>query len=668
MELNSDQIKIVNELNNFIFDIKNKNKFYLLTGLAGTGKTSLITYFLSLPILNNMKIAVTGCTNKAVGVLESLYLKNHIIKENPKENKENKENPKENKENPKENKKKDLKEVEIKKDDKLNFLTIHKLLQIKRKIDANGQEVFESIIDENNIKIKSKSVFYYDLIIIDEVSMLNRDMTLQLLKLQSKIKGKIIFLGDKAQLPPVKEAESHIFQLNETQIPQGHLTKIMRSGDQLINFVNSIRELIDNPKHKVPFNKLANSFNENEQSRIGLYRNKEDEWINKYLKENDENDQIILCYTNKRVEYLNKRIRKALYKTDKNDYVDGEKIIFNNSYSLSTNANKYDSSQMVKIKSSSVDKILIRGFNLYDILNTRFPLNVLDSNSEFLMKKHKVPKLAYNVKDIEKNNIRIPDENCQICFITYSLSDNNNNDTDTDKNQFTNICGHHYCLRCLANFKSFPNKKEKVKTSSKKEDDNTFEQFTDNTNTNGEDDDFILEKQKVIDFMCPLCVISVKDGIIKIKNDPELTKMINELKKQRDNTEYKTWLIKLENNDLLYVIHPDVKEKYINDVDLIKQQLRDINNYITNRYKHKDKLWQQLIQQLWDFHYYYFIDQFAVINYGNAITTHRSQGSTYKKVYVDLIDIIKCNDVPKEGFQCLYTAVTRASDNLELFF
>jgi len=148
--------------------------------------------------------------------------------------------------------------------------------------------------------------------------------------------------------------------------------------------------------------------------------------------------------------------------------------------------------------------------------------------------------------------------------------------------------------------------------------------------------------------MCPLCVISVKDGIIKIKNDQELSKMINELKTQKDNIEYKTWLIKLENNDLLYVIHPDIKEKYTNDVDLIKQQLRDINTYITNRYKHKDKLWQQLIQQLWDFHYYYFIDQFAVINYGNAITTHRSQGSTYKKVYVDLIDI-KLNNITSES-------------------
>jgi ATP-dependent DNA helicase PIF1 len=58
----------------------------------------------------------------------------------------------------------------------LHFLTIHKLLQIKRKIDLNGQEIFESIIDENNIKIKAKSIFYYDLIIIDEVSMLSPEL------------------------------------------------------------------------------------------------------------------------------------------------------------------------------------------------------------------------------------------------------------------------------------------------------------------------------------------------------------------------------------------------------------------------------------------------------------------------------------------------------------
>ena len=86
-------------------------------------------------------------------------------------------------------------------------MTIHKLLQIKRNIDSTGQENFISLIDENNIKPSENSIFYYDLIIVDEVSMLNKDLTLKLLLLQKKIKGKIIFLGDKAQLPPVNEVD-----------------------------------------------------------------------------------------------------------------------------------------------------------------------------------------------------------------------------------------------------------------------------------------------------------------------------------------------------------------------------------------------------------------------------------------------------------------------------
>ena len=47
----------------------------LFLGLSGTGKTSLITHFLLSPRFENFKIAVTGCTNKAVGVLESSFFK-----------------------------------------------------------------------------------------------------------------------------------------------------------------------------------------------------------------------------------------------------------------------------------------------------------------------------------------------------------------------------------------------------------------------------------------------------------------------------------------------------------------------------------------------------------------------------------------------------------------
>jgi hypothetical protein len=144
--------------------------------------------------------------------------------------------------------------------------------------------------------------------------------------------------------------------------------------------------------------------------------------------------------------------------------------------------------------------------------------------------------------------------------------------------------------------------------------------------------------------------------------------MINFLRNTYKNKKYKIWMLLLDNDDLIYVIHSDDKEKYEKDIENLKKYLRDINIYITNTYSLKDHCWQKVVLQLWEFYYYSFIDQFAKINYGNAITTHRSQGSTYKRVYVDLIDIIKWNESKKEAYQCLYTAVTRASENLEMLF
>ncbi len=589
IKLNEDQQKIFNELYDFVFNTSNKNKLYLLTGLAGTGKTFLIAYFLTLSELKNKNIAVTGCTNKAVGVLKNSFFQSL--------NDENKENsPEVNKfsegevedecdGNSNDQKEKDNKNYES----RFTFLTIHKLLQIKRKIDSNGEEIFESSIDENDIKIKSKSLSFYDLIIVDEVSMLSKELTLQILRLHKKIKGKFIFLGDKAQLPPVREPESHIFELAGTQIPQGNLQKIMRSGDQIINFVNSIRILIDNHEHKVPFKKLANDISSDDNvSRITLFRNEQD-WIQKYLENNSETEQIILCYTNKKVDYINHKIRKILYKTEKNDYVAGEKIIFNNPYNLKNNVFKYHSSQMMKIKSSSMDYIEINEFNLSDILNSRFPIKNLDYNPESLYTLLiSNPSINYS---IERNNLNH--------IMKYGICE---------------LCNRPFCLFSIIL------------------------------------DDYI------------------NIGNIKIKDDEKLTNMINSLRNNYKNKKYKIWMILVDNNDLIYVIHQDDKEKYEKDIENLKTNLRDLNTYITNTYSLKDHCWQKVVLQLWEFYYYNFIDQFAKINYGNAITTHRSQGSTYKRVYVDLIDIIKCNDSRKEAYQCLYTAVTRASENLEMLF
>jgi ATP-dependent exoDNAse (exonuclease V) alpha subunit len=52
---------------------------------------------------------------------------------------------------------------------------------------------------------------------------------------------------------------------------------------------------------------------------------------------------------------------------------------------------------------------------------------------------------------------------------------------------------------------------------------------------------------------------------------------------------------------------------------------------------------------------------YADVNYAYAITCHKSQGSTYKNVYVDLADI-SGNDNVVERNRIIYTAITRASE------
>lgn len=64
--------------------------------------------------------------------------------------------------------------------------------------------------------------------------------------------------------------------------------------------------------------------------------------------------------------------------------------------------------------------------------------------------------------------------------------------------------------------------------------------------------------------------------------------------------------------------------------------------------------------------YYEFIEQFADLTYNHAITVHKSQGSTYKQVIVNIRNL-NINRSKKELLRLLYTAITRASELLILY-
>src|SRR5437016_2637722 len=91
------------------------------------------------------------------------------------------------------------------------FFTVFKLLGKCMEIDVQGNASFKDRQKKKNFKID------YDIIIIDEVSMIGKNDIYQFfdmidtLKSENKKVPTLIFLGDIAQLPPVKEKVSVIF-------------------------------------------------------------------------------------------------------------------------------------------------------------------------------------------------------------------------------------------------------------------------------------------------------------------------------------------------------------------------------------------------------------------------------------------------------------------------
>ena len=77
-------------------------------------------------------------------------------------------------------------------------------------------------------------------------------------------------------------------------------------------------------------------------------------------------------------------------------------------------------------------------------------------------------------------------------------------------------------------------------------------------------------------------------------------------------------------------------------------------------------LLDKLMTTVWECFYAEVLDKFADISYGYSITTHKSQGSTFRSVYLHLGNIINCNSNEEESYRCLYTALTRSSKKVHI--
>lgn len=301
MELTNQQNKVFEQIKAFL---NSDASVFILRGYAGTGKTTMVKVIADY-IEQNRQLAMMAPTGRAARVLamktghtattihKAIYSKAHV-------------EPK---------KVKNIAESEFKFVFSINN-------------SENGGNIV-AIVDEASMVCSRK--------IEHELFMFGTDNQMEdlLTFVRPNFGGKVIFVGDPAQLPPVGESVSNAlrteyFKEKGLKVIEAELTEVLRQKDDSVILKNAmmIRDLLKKDKR----NQLVF-----EEQKDDVETVPSEQFLDKYLnyrKESGKHDSVIICYSNKSANRYNRDIRKSLYGGDvpllKNDIL----LITQNNYRL----------------------------------------------------------------------------------------------------------------------------------------------------------------------------------------------------------------------------------------------------------------------------------------------------------------------------------------------
>ena len=609
MTLNSQQIKAKEKLNAFIKNPKKQE--FLLEGYAGTGKTYSITNVLYQNEYAKLNICFTATTNKAVSVLEEKGADDLTIFK-----------------------------AKYYKPGRRDYKTIHKLLHMEREIQDNGDVLFIPQIvkatSQQEVTAKqSKSKYYgsyydYDIIVVDECSMVSDIMYQCIHSLLNGFGPKIIWLGDRFQLPPVNESLSNVFRPEEN-LEQYLLTTIERSKNKHIeDFQLSVRNSLQENKGVA-----IGKFKKIQTEHFNVIRQDKTSFLNKYIEsylqceENKQSAPICLGYTNSLCISLNNDIRKLIMihkgKVTKDDYMVGELIVFNNFYKTSYATSYYSKQHGQEVDTSAY-------YNFYTSVQAK--VRTLDTtvisvlpfkiNSSFqrIIDDNKPTNITLDMMAPKQEENDLSKEDCPICL------------ENKETNQFrVTLCNHRFCNSCIKEW---------------------------------------LENNKA----CPLCRMNLKDGKLYLKaNNKLINSLLEDFYQKTQNIKVECWKLGINaflerngNYGLVYIYVPKNKKDFRKLDKEITNVIKNLDKLSKNQKTLDEKTAKLILKQFWKYYYEKFKDNFADIAYGYAITTHKSQGSTYNNCFVHMSNIIGANKKRDEALRCLYTSVTRPSNSITLFY
>lgn len=283
MELTNQQSKVFKQIKAFL---NSDASVFILRGYAGTGKTTMVKVIADY-IEQTRQLAMMAPTGRAARVLamktghtattihKAIYSKAHV-------------EPK---------KVKNIAESEFKFVFSINN-------------SENGGNIV-AIVDEASMVCSRK--------IEHELFMFGTDNLMEdlLTFVRPNFGGKVIFVGDPAQLPPVGESVSNAlraeyFKEKGLKVIEAELTEVLRQKDDSVILKNAmmIRDLLKKDKR----NQLVF-----EEQKDDVETVPSEQFLDKYLnyrKESGKHDSVIICYSNKSANRYNRDIRKSLYGGD----------------------------------------------------------------------------------------------------------------------------------------------------------------------------------------------------------------------------------------------------------------------------------------------------------------------------------------------------------------
>lgn len=271
ISLTQDQELAVSRLLAFITDPDPSHHFFTFSGFAGTGKTFCMREVVARCAGSHAKFAFTAPTNKAAKVLKNITGQ---------------------------------------------ACTIFSLLGLR--IDKSG-ELKELVAGKPPTDLTD-----YDVIFVDEASMVNARLYEVLDDTCEKYQLKVVFMGDVAQLPPVGEARSKVWD-HDTG---ASLSKVMRHDNQILGLVTKIRGQLESLTPSI----TLESDHDKEQGVWKMSKTAFKESIYKAAMSGgfgDGGSAKVIAWRNVKVAEYNNLIRSAIYGAEAYDgnYLLGDRIV-----------------------------------------------------------------------------------------------------------------------------------------------------------------------------------------------------------------------------------------------------------------------------------------------------------------------------------------------------